>query len=125
MSNYAKVMVCWSGIDDLAHPRLGQDGGNEEAVVATINRLFSERHKEHNRGWTISYSCGDKSLGNSCEVVAIADFNYFEPWKMDAILRSMKWSRPEEVEFFWKDEDMERYERHGLDMPPLKETGSV
>ncbi len=108
MSNWSRVMVCWSGIDDEASEPVEIDR-RAGALCGAGYAVY--------RDATV-YSCpeldGGRLGGPACEVTVIFDCNHFDPGEFLDVLRGMPWEKPEEVEVFWKDEEADVYARRAL-----------
>lgn len=108
MGNRSPVMVCWTGIDDIA------DGGDEhisrvKAVVCSVGELvgFSERELAHLVAWPCPHP---DSLGGACELVLIFHLNHAPIEEIGVALMKMQWEHPDKVQIIWKNEDMDGYQ---------------
>lgn len=101
MSNWSSVIVCWCGHDGVANQGMRHE--QIRKIIAGRTTRFGLHH---------SPSCGDGSLGGSCEHVLLAHIEGFDPEWFAAELSVLAWDRPAEVVFFWKDEEMEFYEAY-------------
>lgn len=109
MSDWASVIVCWSGLDDEI-----PDDASVDSRLKAIDSEYKKLVGFSLRGWVVSYSCGNKSIGYTNEVTAIAHTNNFDQEKLVEALRGLSWENPLNVEVFWKSEQMDRYEREGI-----------
>jgi len=108
MSNWSVVMVCWSGLDDAAS---GSD--DHESRVALVTTLLQ---KAGLRGPVVAHGCPhEESVGSAVEWVLVFHCNHFSPEKALFPLSTIRWSKPEEVQVIWKDEEMDGYEIETLE----------
>jgi len=111
MSNYAKIIVCWAGIDELAHDAVKRFSEIERLVALDESYQRLDPFK-------ISFSAADgpqDADGNytqstmACETVGVTCSKGFDPDVLLRVLRDLPWEHPDQVEFFWKNEEMDRY----------------
>ncbi len=114
MSNYARVIVCWSGTDSMGLP------DEREIQRAEIDRraqaiLACQDIGMHPRLHATVHGCGASVERDfCCEVAIVFSFNHFSIDELVALLATMKWEAPEEVEVLWKDEHADGYEKRSL-----------
>lgn len=106
-------MICWPSIDDRAPSATARAKEISDKYLAAMQATGSTLD------YIVSGGCGDDTevTTTACEVVMVGSRNHLAPDELQAVLRSLPWEFPEQVEIFWKNEDMETYERiklHGL-----------
>lgn len=112
MSNWYRVIVTWSGIDD--------EVPDHRPSIAHRAYRVSNSEQLDMRAVSIVYPCpvGDDS---ACETVVVYAANHFAPEEAQKALRQMKWEKPEEVQLFWKGEDDHVYKSWTLAPPPWED----
>ncbi len=97
MSNYSAVVLCWSGTDEAESHR---------SRMQKIRSAFAPPWTK----WTVAWPCPDaEAIGLTCEFVAVAHWNHFDPDDLFKMLSDMPWERPKEVCVMWKDEEATTY----------------
>lgn len=121
MSNYAVVIVAWSGIDE-AQPHRER--------IAHLERELRCGQPFRPTPFTVAWPCNDhEARGFACELVAVCHWNHFdphgdEPDDLGPVLRRMRWEYPAEVTVMWKDENGETYEvLSGSDLLDIRPPG--
>jgi hypothetical protein len=99
VSNWAVVIVTWSGIDKEAEPH--------DERWAAISEAYKKETDEELSDFTFFDSL---ELGYACECVAIGGMNHFDPVPLIIALGKFKWEYREEVCVILKDEYMDRYQ---------------
>lgn len=107
MSNWSSIVLCWSGIDEDA-----QDEMNRMREIA--NGMYHRDSSWSGKRGLLSPSCNAASIGSAVETVVLYHANHFDPNDLLQVLLSLKWEFPNQVEFFWKHEQMDNYQRVGL-----------
>lgn len=99
MSNWARVIVAWSGIDDAVRTK--------PEIEARVVKMAEAATMNLN---AIVYPC---PIGEdrACEAVATFSANHFIREDLEECLAGMAREMPEDVEFFWKDESANVYRR--------------
>jgi hypothetical protein len=99
VSNYARVILAWSGIDKAVE--LAGTGARVQTIIDRYNEEM---------GRSILLDIQESCVrGFACEVTAVLDINHFAPEEMLKILRGLAWEIPEEVAIIYKDEHMDSY----------------
>ena len=105
MSNWANVLLCWSGID--------HEVPNDKVRFVEVTKAFEKLTGRHAGNWTPLWSCShDDSMpssGAACEFVAHVHDNHFNPETLLAILAEFKWEYPQYVQVISKDENDKSY----------------
>jgi hypothetical protein len=114
MSNWSKVILCWSSIDDKA-PSLKT---RLDEIDAFMRLRFEDRRLDTNYDWepvtwhklSAGAADGDDTT-MACEHVAVGSIKNWDPGCLMVALRELPWEREEEVEVLWKSEGHTTYQR--------------
>ena len=108
MSNWACVVVVWSGIEHSGH-----DAQWHHRRLDEVNAALKAADDYHvAKRWVVAWPCSeDESLGPCCEFVAVTHWNHF--WPTDGLisaLGSFDWRYRDQVGVLWKTEDHDTYQ---------------
>ena len=110
MSNWSSVILVWSSIDGLGLNPQSRCAASHRERLDAIQAKLKKREWAYPGKWHYSPPCLDESsLGFTCEVVALAHWNHFDPSDIMPVLATFDWQYPEEVGVLWKTEDMIHY----------------
>ncbi len=119
MSNWSSVIITWSGIDELPPTGIGSidESGRQLDRLVDIEKAYCKIIRDSwgpnvqwGKRWVVSWACPDqRAIGGACEFLATTHYESFDPDGFLEAARQFQWSNPEEVQIFFKDEDMERY----------------
>jgi hypothetical protein len=115
MSNWSKVILCWSGIDEaVPDVQLRLD-----AIAAFFAMRDDDLELRYGKvRWdavSLPAADGNRSVGSSAtETVVVGAANHFDAEALLVALRNQAWEFPEQVELFWKTEEHTTYQRRSL-----------
>jgi hypothetical protein len=120
MSNWASVIICFSGIDEAVIPSLYEREHVKQAVddrLEAIRKAFNADPYDGGltSAWVVAYPCpSPAAVGKACEVVAVTHCNHFRADYMQRVLAALEWDIRDEVTLLWKTEDDSEYQGDGI-----------